>query len=358
MKKTLIIIYCALFFGVCAFFSLGMLIPGASQAAEGGAEMPKLITDTPHFSVNSDFGDEFESYFQKSFAYRNKVVDAFATFKTSVFSEGNEQVIVGRDGFLFFADTLNDYMGSAPMTDAEIGSAAQALKSMHEACLAKGATFIFVCAPNKNSVYPEMMPSRYEMNTEGRDIDRLTSELDSLGVPYIDLRGVLTDAKEQALIYHKRDTHWNTEGARIAFEAIMEELGLNSPDFSLYGPTAVHDHVGDLDTLLYPSREMYDDNTSYDFSKLYTFTTAYSTPMDLRIATKGAGSGKLLMFRDSFANAMIPFAAASFSEVRFERASPYCDNITILDGFKADCVIAMIAERNLRDLISKGVVEE
>ena len=358
MKKALIIIYCALFFGVCAFFSLGILIPGASQAAEGGTKMPKLIKNTQGISINSDFGDEFESYFQKSFAYRNKVVDAFATFKTSIFSEGNEQVIVGRDGFLFFADTLNDYMGSAPMTDAEINSAAEALKSMHDASLENGAEFIFVCAPNKNSIYPEMMPSRYKMNTDSRDIDRIFAKLDALGVPYIDLRGILADAKDDALIYHKRDTHWNTEGARIAFEAISAELGFAHPDFSLYGPTAVHDHIGDLDTLLYPSRKMYDGNTSYDFSKMYTDTTAYSTPMDLRIATRGAGSGKLLMFRDSFANAMIPFAAASFSEVRFERASPYCDNINILDSFEADYVIAMIAERNLRDLISKGVVEE
>ncbi len=358
MKKISSIIYCALFFGVCAFFSLGMLIPGASQAAEGDVKMPKLIYDTPNLSVNSDFGDEFEAYFQKSFAYRNKVVDAFATLKTSVFSEGNEQVIVGRDGFLFFSDTLNDYMGNAKMTDSEIDAAANALKSMNEACLAKGAEFIFVCAPNKNSIYPEMMQGRYEMNGEDRDIDRLMSELDSLGVPYIDLRSILTDAKSEVLVYHKRDTHWNTEGARIAFEAISAELGFAHPDFSDYGPTAVHDHVGDLDTLLYPSRRMHDDNTSYDFSKSYTYTTAYSTPMDLRIATRGAGSGKLLMFRDSFANAIIPFAAASFSEVRFERASPYCDNIGILDSFDADYVIAMIAERNLRDLISKGVVEE
>ena len=75
--------------------------------------------------------------------------------------------------------------------------------------------------------------------------------------------------------------------------------------------------------------------------------------MDIRIATRGGGSGKLLMFRDSFANAMIPFAASAFSEVRFERASPYADNIGLLDSFNADFVVAEIAERNLRDLIIK-----
>ena len=35
MKKILLIVYCALFLIPCAFFSLGMLIPGAAVSAEG-----------------------------------------------------------------------------------------------------------------------------------------------------------------------------------------------------------------------------------------------------------------------------------------------------------------------------------
>ncbi len=351
MKKTMLIIYCALFLIPCAFFSLGMLIPGAADAAEGGVSMPSILTDGPVITINSDFGDQFEEYFSKSFAYRNKVVDAFSDLKVKLFSEGNDQVIVGRDSFLFFADTLADYTGSEPMTDAEINAAADSLLDMYNYLVERGAKFLFACAPNKNSIYPEMMPSRYIMNSEGRDIDRLLDALSERGVPYIDLRPILTEAKSHTLVYHKRDTHWNNEGARIAFEAIADMLNFEVPDFDTYTPTATKDHLGDLDTLLFPERKMYDDNISYDFSGAYIYTTAYSTPMDLRIATRGGGTGKLLMFRDSFANAMIPFAAASFSESRFERATPYCDNTTLIDTADADFVIAMIAERNLRNLI-------
>ena len=354
MKKVPLIAYCALFLGVCAFFSLGMLIPGAANAAEGDVTMPKLLTDSPYISINSDFGDEFEEYFQKSFAYRNNVVSAFSSLKTSLFSEGNEQVIVGNDGFLFFNDTLYDYMGTDPMSDEEIEAAADALLMIYERASEDGARFIFAPAPNKNTVYPEMMPSRYIANKEASNLDRLFSKLDENGVPYVDLSPILSDAKNDTLVYHKRDTHWNNEGARIAFEAIAEKIGFDCPDYSQFGGHAVHDHVGDLDTLLFPAREMYDDNTSYNFSEMYVFTTAYSTPMDVRIATRGGGKENLLMFRDSFANAIIPFAASGFSEVRFERGSPYCDNLQVLDSFDADYVIVMIAERNLRNLISQS----
>lgn len=353
MKKTILVIYIALFIGVCSFFSVGMLIPGAADAAEGDVSMPSLLTDPPFITINSDFGDEFEEYFQKSFAYRNKVVDAFALFKSSVFSEGNEQVILGKDDFLFFNDTLADYMGTDKMTDKEIEAAADALLQMSKASSEHGADFLFVCAPNKNSIYPEMMPSRYVEDTSPSDLDRLMEALDARGVPYLDLRPLLIAEKENKLVYHKRDTHWNTEGARLAFEAMASELGFTHPDFSLCGPTQVHDHAGDLDTLLFPSRKVYDDNTAYDLEGSYIFTTAYSTPMDIQIAARSSGEKKLLMFRDSFANAMISFAASSFSEVRFERASPYADNMTLLEHFDADYVIAMIAERNLRDLITE-----
>ncbi len=357
MKKILLIIYCALFLIPCAFFSAGMVIPGAAEAAEGGTAMPSLLTSGQVITINSDFGDQFEEYFSKSFAYRNKVVDVFAAMKADFFSEGNEQVILGRDDFLFFADTLPDYMGSALMTDEEISAAADALLYMYEYSTAHGAEFLFVCAPNKNSIYPEMMPSRYIMNTEGRDFDRLIEALDARGVPYIDLRGILTDAKTQRLVYHKRDTHWNNEGAHIAFEAIADKLSFDIPDFDSYSPTPTRDHIGDLDTLLFPDRQVFDDNISYDFTDRYIYTTAYSTPMDLRIATRGGGNGKLLMFRDSFANAMIPFAASSVSEARFERATPYCDNLGLIDSFSPDYVVAMIAERNLRNLIGSTTAD-
>lgn len=345
MKKILLIIYCALFLIPCAFFSLGMLIPGAADAAEG-AEMPPLVENG---TVNSDFGDAFEEYFAKSFAYRNRVVDFFSALKSEIFSEGNEQVVVGRDNFLFFADTLDSFSGNNAMTDAEINAVADSLLNLYEYAASRGANFLFAPAPNKNSIYPEMMPSRYTMQTEGRELDRLFAALDTRSVPYIDLREKLIDAKDDLLIYHKRDSHWNTEGARIAIGAIADKLGFATPDFGQYGPTAVSDFSGDLDTLLYPEKKMYDDNTAYDLSELYIYTSAYSTPMDMQISTRGAGSGKLLVFRDSFANAMIPFLASSFSEVRFERAIPY--RIDLIDTFNADTVIIEIAERNLSELI-------
>ena len=321
-----------------------MLIPGASQAAEGAGKRPELIEDG---KINDNFGDEFETWFSKSFAFRGKVVDAFDSFREKVLKTGNDQVIVGKNGFLFFNETADSYTGKNQMTDDEIASAAQALLNMQDHAKEHGAEFVFVCAPNKATVYSGDMPARYKKYIGETELDRLYSALDGLGVAYLDLRETLTDAAQSSLVYHKRDTHWNGAGALIAYECISERLGRETADFG--EAILTHDFEGDLDALLYPGKSAYDDDVTYDFTDRFVYTSAYSNPMNMSISTRSDGDGKALVFRDSFGNAMIPFIASSYSEARFERANPY--RIDMLDEYQADDVVVIIAERNIRDLI-------
>ncbi len=338
------IVFCAIFLVSCAFFSLGMLIPGASDAAEG-ATFPTLIKDG---RVTQGFGNDLEEWFAKRFAWRGYVVDGFAAIKEKVFKTGNDQVIVGDAGFLFFSETLDCYTGAAPMTDEELNAAADTLAAMHKYVTERGGSFLFVCAPNKNTVYGEYMPKRYAANEAESDMDRLQAMLQSRGVPYCDLRPVLAAGKSEQLLYHKRDSHWNGMGAFLAYEEVMKTLGHISLDPSTLAAVEDHRFAGDLDGLLYPGITRYDENRSYNYDGQYIYTSAYSTPMDLQITTRGGGEGKLLMFRDSFANAWISPFAASFASARFERAMPY--RLDMMDRDGADTVIVEIAERNLRDL--------
>lgn len=350
-KRIGTLLFCILFFCLCAFFSLGMLIPGASSAVEG-AEMPALITDG---RISDGFGNDFETWFSKRFAFRGTVVDLFSSLKEQLFRTGNDQVIVGEDGFLFFDDTLDSFLRENPLTDAEVAQIGDALSDLSDYADEHGAHLLFVCAPNKNTVYPEYMPARYRRHAASSnrmsDLDRVYAYLDDLGtVDYLDLRPVLTEAKEEALLYHKRDSHWNGYGAHIAYAAIMEHLSLPIPDFSALPRTAVKTHEGDLDRLLYPGMVRYDDDILYEYEGQFIYTSAFSTQMDMTITTRSAGTaGGLLCFRDSFASAMLGDLAISFSGAQFERAVPY--RIDLLPTLKADVVIVEIVERNLRTLI-------
>jgi len=310
--------------------------------------MPKLVENG---RIYDDFGTEFETWFSKRFAYRSQVVDAFSALRERVFSTGNDQVIVGEEGFLFFADTLPSFERSDPMSDEEISAAASALSSLSTYAKENGAQLLFVCAPNKNTVYAEYMPRRYGHITESSDLDRLYACLDeSTDVSYLDLRPVLENAKSEGLLYHKRDSHWNGRGAHTTYEAIMAFLSLPTPDFSLLPRSEVHTFEGDLDRLLYPGTTCYDDNLVYDYTGHYIYTSAFSNEMDLQITTRSGGkAGDLLMFRDSFGSALIGDLAVSFANMRMERAVPY--RLDLLKTEQYDVVIIEIAERNLRTLI-------
>ena len=343
------LLFCVLFFCLCAFFSLGMLIPGASSAVEG-AEMPVLITDG---RISDGFGDAFETWFSKRFAFRGTVVDLFSTLKEQLFGTGNDQVIVGEDGFLYFQDTLDSFLRENPLTDEELHAIGDALSNLTAYAEAHGARLLFVCAPNKNTVYPEYMPARYRAAASNTmsDLDRLYAYLEAeTEVDYLDLRPVLNGAKDEHLLYHKRDSHWNGYGAHIAYEAIMEHLSLPTPDFSVLPRTEITTHEGDLDRLLYPGTVKYDDNTVYNYDGQYIYTSAFSTEMDMTITARSAGeAGHLLCFRDSFASAMLGDLAISFSQTQLERAIPY--RMDLLETVKANVVIIEIVERNLRSLI-------
>ena len=348
MKKTPSILFCAVFLLVCSVFSLGLLLPGRDYSVGNKEDMPKLWGEN---GINGEFSDEFEVWFSKNFAFHDKVTDVYADLKMNIFSEGNDQVIVGEDDFLFFADTTSDYLGTSSMSDEEIKATAEALKSMQDKAEANGATFLFVCAPNKNTVYSDKMPQRYVKSSGPTNLDRQYDALDEYLVNYVDLRPVLISSAADQLLYHKRDTHWNGSGAYIAFEEISARLGVAMPNLSGRGPFTTDNFEGDLDALLFPGKTMYDTDITYDFTDLYIYTSAYSTPMDIVITSRSGGEGKLLMFRDSFANALLPYVASTFAEVRFDRATPY--RVDYIQSWKPDFVIVEIAERNLGALLGQ-----
>lgn len=354
MKKFASAVFCCLFFGICTFFSLGMLFSDSGEDEKRDA-LPQLFlteesSEGEHSAkrINHSFGTEYEEWLSENFAFRDPIADLFASLKMNGFGEGNDQVIVGKDDFLFFNDTTADYIGTSVMTDEEIALIAEALLRLSRLAEENGARFLFVMAPNKNTVYGEMLPDRYVKSEEASNADRLYEALRRLDVPYLDLRSVLIEAAEDELVYHKRDTHWNGVGARLAFEKMAAEFGVALPDLSGRGPITDTKFEGDLDALLFPGKTMYDTDITYNFEGLFVFTTAYSTPMDLVISTRSGGNGKLLMFRDSFANAWIPYAASTFRETRMERVTPYRTDAIV--SWKPDFVVVEIAERNLSTL--------
>jgi hypothetical protein len=322
------------------------------------AMMPSLVNEDgePNISYLSELGAWFEDHF----AYRNQFVAVNALIRAEVFGvSASDQVIVGSNGWLYYGGTVNDYVGASPLTDRELRSIAHNLYLTQTYAEAMDARFAFTIAPNKNTLYPEHMPSFYCVTPEASNAERLVAYLEEYGVNYVDLFLALDDddggggGGAQSPLYLLRDSHWNNRGAFIADTALAEELGVAPLTRSAEGWVERVDSQGDLDSMLFPhlstpELQFYlpgiNDGEGFSGSSWSYSGTAHDVEADLS-QTSGKGDGTLIAYRDSFGNALLPYLAAQTGSAEFSKLVPY--NGLRIAELEADYVLVERAERHI-----------
>lgn len=339
-KKILNILFVTLFMVLCLVPVFGLLIAGPAEAGanEVLASEPELIKRDG--SLNLDWPGDLADYIDDRFFPRQEAVTAWAKLNAALKSSASEDVLLGGDGWLYYAPTLDDYTRSAPMTGRELWCAARRLYLLQEAAEGRGGRFLFTIAPNKNSLYPAHMPD-YPRGDGPSNAQALGGILADMGVRYLDLAAVFGEQAEE--LYFPTDSHWNGRGAALAADAILSALGRESGYFQ--GEFAPASHRGDLYEMLYPAGT--DTDPDYAFAPGFTFAAASRNADDITIATESAaGEDRLLMYRDSFGRNLYPYLAESFAQAVFSRKNNYEPGAMPEGG----CLVVELVERNLRYL--------
>lgn len=357
MKKQLFYkVYSAAFIAVCMTPAVFTPIIKQDQSAE-----KRILSDFPSFrsadgGLNTDFFEQFDTWFSEHFAFRQQLVTADNKLKTTVLHTSDDtDVICGSDGWLYYGQTLDDYLNTNQMTEREINNIAHDLKLIDSYCKENGIKFIFTCVPDKNSVYPEHMPYNYVPVNNSDNYSILSDALKDTDF-YCDMKESLLSARSNTPLYHKTDTHWNNLGAYAGYCGLMTAAGKEPLPIG-YDWFSAYDHRGDLAAMIYPSDQP-EDRQIYT---AYQFTYEYSSPFhaldDIIIDTVADGrDGSLLMFRDSFGEAILKYMAESYGTAEFSRAVPYKINSKAENA--PDTIIVEIVERNLQNLIKKSPVME
>lgn len=333
----------------------GMFLFGASgsRANEVLAASPS-VTDKDG-SVNFDYLNDLSDYFADHFALRQEFITLDAKLEATVFgTSASEEVLLGKDGWLYYRVSLDDYQGQNLFTDRERFAAARCVSLIAEYAEQNGAQLLFTVVPNKNTLYPQYMPDFAVKRTQPGNPERLGEALEKEGVAYLDLYGVLSAQDVQ--LYQRLDSHWNNLGAALAHDAIMTALGAPSvPYYDLENFTASMTHEGDLYAMLYPAGTEKDIQYLPAWEWSFTYQRPFRSAEDQRITTACEGKrGSLLMFRDSFGNTLYPFMAESFGTACFSRAMPY--DLTVKEAQSADVIVIEVVERNLRWLIERAPI--
>ena len=348
MKKGKLI-YCILFFAICLCPSLGMLVTKQETSSENRqlSEFPSPKTEEG--KINVEWLSQAGDYFQEHFAFRNELVTGNALIHGRLLETSTaDGVIQGKNGWLYYKDSLDDYLGQELLSDRSLFNIAHMLSMTQQALEEKGVNFLFTIAPNKNSLYGDNMPYYDKLKVSDQtNRENLESWLKTEKVAYADLYQALMD--EDEVLYHARDSHWNNKGAALAADVLMDALGKEHDSYEGESYTVRRDYTGDLDTMLYPLASTADDEIYYDKETTYATVEEIQSNFDPRITTVNpVKEGSLVMYRDSFGNALLPYMADAYANAYFSRGIPY--QLMDVETHSADTVIIERAERFLPEM--------
>lgn len=348
MKKGKLI-YCILFFAICLCPSLGMLVTKQETSSENRqlSEFPSPKTEEG--KINVEWLSQAGDYFQEHFAFRNELVTGNALLHGRLLETSTaDGVIQGKNGWLYYKDSLDDYLGQDLLSDRSLFNIAHMLSMTQQALEEKGVNFLFTIAPNKNSLYGDNMPYYDKLKVSDQtNRENLEGWLKTEKVAYADLYQALME--EDEVLYHARDSHWNNKGAALAADVLMDALGKDHDSYEGESYTVRRDYTGDLDTMLYPLASTADDEIYYDKETTYATVEEIQSNFDPRITTVNpVKEGSLVMYRDSFGNALLPYMADAYANAYFSRGIPY--QLMDVETHSADTVIIERAERFLPEM--------
>ena len=348
-------IYIFLFFVVC-------LVPFATTFTQGFLPSDEEITpfasqvalkDAAN-NINVNYLSDVSAWFDDNHGLKKPMISVYNKIVAMVFGESAEEnVILGKDGWMFYSETLDDYEGRNTMSDGEIRAAVRTIELMNEYVVSNSMDFVFLIAPNKNSLYPEMMPGYYPRSEGISDARKILVELDKSDIKHIDLFDKLRD--EDKPLYLKTDSHWNSRGAALAADSIINAVSGKEGKFYSGFKGKYKRIEGDLYKMIYPSFKNREKQLSYKGTLNFRYQTPIRSPEDITIKTRCHGkSGSLFMFRDSFGNSLYPYLAESYGKCVFSRINPY--NLTLAVNEETDAVVIELVERNLDWLLTKPPV--
>ncbi|MBR4423960.1 MAG: hypothetical protein IKS68_07015, partial [Mailhella sp.] len=228
--KTFRIVFIAIV--LLAFLAPSVLmlfgVGGSSGENRVLARLPKLLKNG---KLNTDFFNELDDYTEDHFAFRSALTEAFNRTDIALFGDVNgTSAVIGREGYIFYGETVNDHLGIGLLAEEEIEAIASYLSAVQTELEGRGIRFAFITAPNKATVYPELMPGWLRPTGGARNIDLLRDALEGKKVSYIDAKGLLIAAKGNREVYYPEDSHWNNFGAMLVYDSAAALFGLEEYD--------------------------------------------------------------------------------------------------------------------------------
>jgi alginate O-acetyltransferase complex protein AlgJ len=323
------------------------------------ANEKRTLAEFPRYGSEKKLGaylGNFDQFFDDHFGFRNQLVHWNTQWKHQLFDESPvERVLEGEKGWLYWtgAGAMGNPTGQGRFQERDLVGWQKCLEARRDWLAQRKEKYLFVVAPDKQSIYPEYFP-RGRANRRNPDkLDQFLAYMRTHStVEVVDLRPALIAAKKEGPTYLQTDTHWNNFGAFTACQQLVGALqkqlpGLKPLSLQAFDRKNMVTSGGDLAILLDQQNQMLETRPMLTPRLPLEPLRALqiSQPGFIAVVTKNPqAQGKAVLFRDSFAEAWEPFLGYDFQEVIY--VWKYNWNKELLEREKPEVVIDEIVERN------------
>lgn len=328
------------------------------------------MTQKPKFSDGyNSFFSAYDNYFNDHMPFRNNLITLNTFLDYFLFDKSsNENVIIGKQGWLFYADKddgdpVSCYKGTNLLSEEDLSTLAQNCIRQKEYLEQQGKEFVIFIAPNKERIYYDMMPARYGSPATQYQtlqiIEYLRQNTDIRVVyPYAELMEAKNNSSEN--IYYKTDTHWNYLGGYIGSYSLLKELGINIPKINRPEITiekTTDSHIGDLTNMLHLGNYLKpcEDYSVNGFDSHQIKKIKWDLRNELILHAQNADQRKLYVIRDSFASQMSLYVGSQFNYSYWKYLGTYTQED--LENQNPDIVVYETVERYVYKLATFSLAD-
>jgi hypothetical protein len=315
-----------------------------------------------------------DAYYNDRFGFRAPLIRFYSLLLHKYLGASNDDVVIGKDGWIFYAreDIFQDFFGQRLFSEGELKRWKDYLENRRTMLLRNNSHYLFVIAPDKNTVYPEKLPDYVRQHRGRSRVQQLMAYLKQTGSPaeILDLHDAMMQAKGQGNLFFPQDTHWNGRGYFVAYQAMCaalnrwypeirpQKLGVDyalrtvpwaQGEWTLFGLT--EENLGYRSEFLVPLGTQRGRKGVAPFpAEIAPLPERWSTPL----YWEGPGQHALLVFNDSYMRTgpldkeQVPLAE-HFARTLLDKRRPSDHEVQlIVDDFHPDVVIEERAERLMR----------
>ncbi|MEP5764634.1 MAG: hypothetical protein ABJ308_08565 [Halieaceae bacterium] len=362
-----------------AVFSAGLLVPAVMtwQEPTGESWENRALATAP--ALPSSLAGLWalpaavDDYVLDHFGFRKDLLRTHNRWLIRFGVSPSDKVVLGQNDWLFYeANRLTDQnRGAMPLSQEQLSYYLRQFGARREYMKERGIPYVVLPVPDKHSVYQEQLPAWLRRAGPSR-LQQFQGALDAAGEPYVETYKELSAARDRGeRVYLKTDSHWSCRGAFLAYQRLMDAvvpMGLDGvhrvteqevefremarmrgQDLSknlLLLPDELPETGGVRCKLLEQRAvESVDLRNGRLFERPYQ---AHQQHLHWRYTNTGyKPRSRVLLYRDSYAQALIPYLINSFDELIVVPRKEMSFDVSLLERYQPDLVIYEFVERAL-----------